>query len=117
MTKAGQSVFVFGIYLLVVSVLLVFAPQLLIAPLGLPAPADYWMHVIAAPVAAIGAYYVIGARANNTQFLAMTVTARTVAFAVFILLAAMGTTPWRVAVFGVVDVIGAMWTRAALKVA
>jgi hypothetical protein len=115
MSKAAMSVFVFGIYLAITAIGLMFVPAQFLAPLGFAAPTEPWIRVCGVPVIALAYYYVASARANVSWFIAASVPARFIAVASFAVLAATGLAPAKVMIFAAVDGMGAVWTRLTLK--
>lgn len=68
--------FVFGVYLVITAIGLMFVPAQFLAPLGFAAPTEPWIRLVGVPVLALAYYYVASARQNNAWFLAATVPAR-----------------------------------------
>ena len=115
MTRAARSVFAFGIYLLVLGGVLVGSPNTLLALVRLPATTEPWIHVLGVPVLGMGLLFVASARAEQTGFIRATVGARLFAFACLLALALVNIAPPLVAAFGIADLVGALWTFAALR--
>jgi hypothetical protein len=117
MNKAGKSVFVFGLYLVVLGLMLVAAPNFLLAASGLPTTSEVWIHVVGVLVLYLAFYLIQTARKGLTDFFRWTIYTRStlvVFFAVFVLLS-LAKPP--LIVFGVVDLLGAIWTGLALRTA
>lgn len=115
MTMAARSVYVFGIYLLVLGGILVGSPNTLLAVFRLPTTTEPWIHVLGVTVLAIGMLDVASARAEQTAFFRATVWVRVFVFASFIGLTLARMAPPVLVAFGVVDLAGAIWTFAALR--
>lgn len=115
MTMAARSVYVFGIYLLVLGGILVGSPNTLLAVFRLPTTTEPWIHVLGVTVLAIGMLDVASARAEQTAFFRATVWVRVFVFASFIGLTLARMAPPVLVAFGVVDLAGALWTFAALR--
>src|SRR5438105_4823650 len=45
MSNAAKSILVFGIYIICAGLTLVFAPNILLGPVGMPLPADVWVRM------------------------------------------------------------------------
>lgn len=115
MTPAARSLQVFGIYLLVLAVGLVLAPNALLALFGMPPTQEVWIRVLGILVGIVGAYDVIMAVRSLTPLYMPTVIARVFVFFAFIALALLGIAPPQLVIFGVVDLLGALWTWTALR--
>jgi uncharacterized membrane protein len=116
MTPAARSLQVFGIYLLGTSAVLLFAPNVLLGLLGIPVAQDVWiLRVLGVVVAVIGVYDLIfAARAVKPAYLP-SVLLRVFVFVVFVALALLGLAPPQLILFGVIDLLGALWTWTAMR--
>jgi hypothetical protein len=115
MSRAAVSVFVFGIYLYVVGALLVAVPNHFLRLSLMPPTSEVWIRVVGVLVLCIATYYTLAARAGMREFLRWTVAVRAavmVFFSAFVLLR-LAAPP--LALFGVVDFAGAVWTALALR--
>jgi hypothetical protein len=115
MTKSAQSVFYFGIYLLLTGVTLLFMPNLLLGMCGLPATEEVWIRVVGMLAGIIGVYYVFAARQNLTPFFRMTVYIRSTVILFFGAFVLAGLVKPALLLFGAIDLAGAIWTQLALK--
>lgn len=115
MGLATKSLFVFGIYLCVLGLLLLLAPNLLLPLFGAPTTNEVWIRVNGMFVLCLSYYYVQAARRGLTSFIRWTVWARAaviIYFAAFVLLASA---PKALLLFGLIDLLAATWTWLALK--
>lgn len=115
MTAAAKSVYYFGIYLIVMGITLIVAPNVLLATLRLPETTEVWVHLVGVLVFNIGVLYFYMASVNNATFFALSAYLRAsiiIWFTVFVLI---GWGPPMLILFGVVDLLGAIWTYTALK--
>ena len=115
MSKSALSVFVFGLYLLVLGIVLLVAPNFLLGLFSLPNTTEVWIRVVGMLVLILCFYYTQAARKEMTDFFKWTVYARSsviVFFAAFVLL---GFAELPLILFGVVDLLGAIWTGLALR--
>ena len=117
MNSAATSVRVFGIYLLVLGPLLILLPSVVLGPFGIPVPSDVWIRVVGVLAAALGVYYLQAARAGFVPFYRATVPVRAVVFVTFLAFVLLGLAPSALALFGAVDLAGAVWTALALRAA
>ena len=115
MTRAARSVYVFGIYLVVLGGILMGAPNTLLAMVRQPATTEPWIHVLGIPVMGMGLTYVAMARTGQAAFFRASVWGRLYALTAFVALAVAGIVPPIVAAFGLVDAAGAAWTHATLR--
>ena len=117
MGRAGVSIRVFGIYLLVLGPALILAPNLVLGPFGIPVPSDVWIRVVGILVAVLGYYYVEAARSGLVPFYKATIAGRAFVFVSFAAFALLGQAPPTLVLFGAVDLAGAVWTAVALRAA
>ncbi len=115
MSSAARSVVVFGAYLGVLGVSLVLVPGIIVPLVGLPPPGGFWIRVVGVLLLIIAYADIRLGREEVTAWFRASVHMRfavLVFFAAFVLL---GLAPPMLAVFGVVDLVGALWTAAALR--
>ena len=115
MTTAAKSLFVFGVYLCGLGVVLLLVPNLILHLFGAPPTNEIWIRVNGMFVLCLSFYYVQAARNNLTVFIRWTVWARVAViffFAAFVLLLSA---PKALLLFGVIDLLSAIWTWSALK--
>lgn len=115
MNASAKSVFYFGIYLLPLGALLLFIPNPFLTLFGFPPTEGIWIHVLGVVVIALGGYYIGSARHNLTPFFRMTVFARTFVFIAFLLFVIFLNARPMLALFGTVDLLGALWTWLTLR--
>jgi uncharacterized membrane protein YuzA (DUF378 family) len=115
MTPAARSVGFFGAYLGILAIVLLLAPNVLLALVGLPPTSEVWTRVVRMLVGFLGVYYVTAAANEMTTFFRATVPCRLAVPIVFLLFVAAGWVRWPLALFGVVDAVGAGWTWRTLR--
>ncbi len=115
MSGAARSVAVFGVYFAAVGLVLIAAPNLLLAAVRLPPTGEPYIRVLGVVSFVLGLYYLAAARAEATGFFRCTTWGRTIAFALFVLLVLLGLAPAVLILFGVIDAAGALWTARALR--
>lgn len=71
-----QSVFVYGIYLIVLGVTLILIPNTLLGILGIPPTTEVYIRILGAVVLGIALYYVAAARQEVAPFFRWTVWGR-----------------------------------------
>lgn len=114
MTPAARTVCYFGFYLYVVSVTLVFFPNLLLRILGIPETTEVWIRIVGVLVGLIGYYYHRNGAADNRLFFPLTVQARILVFLSFMVFVLLKMASPMLIGFGVIDLLGALWTWTAL---
>lgn len=115
MSRAARSVFVFGLYLIGTAATLTVAPNVLLGLLGIESATEPWIRVLGVVVGALGAYYIVAARADFVPFFRASVWVRALVLLAFGGLAALGWAPPRLILFGSLDALGALWTWTILR--
>jgi hypothetical protein len=115
MDGAAKSLVVFGAYLLLTAVGLVFSPNTVLGLLGLPITSEPWIRVLGMLAGVIGYYYIFAARNGLRAFYPATVHGRGAAALVFFGLVFARVGPWQLLLFGAVDLLAAVWTHLALR--
>lgn len=112
MSKAAFSAKVFAVYLFIVGPVLVLAPNFLLSIFKLPQTTDIWIHVIGVLAFNIGIY--VWVSAENKDFLKASVYTRCIFFVAVTSFALMGMVSPMIILFGITDLLGALWTHFAL---
>ncbi len=115
MSNPAKSVFAHGIYLALSGLTLITAPNLLFGLLSIPATSEVWIRVVGVLTLILGFYFIQAARKEVTEFIRWTVYARLTFMSfcfIFVLLGFIGPV---LLLFGVLDLLGAIWTGLALR--
>ncbi len=115
MSQAAKSLFVFGIYLCGLGLILLLVPNLILQVFGVPPTNEVWIRINGMFVLCLSFYYVQTARNELTGFIRWTVWTRIAVifyFAAFVLLVSA---PKALLLFGLIDLLSAIWTWLALK--
>jgi hypothetical protein len=115
MSKSAFSARVFAVYLFVLGVALVLAPNVLLSVFGIAPSPDVWIRVVGLLVFMIGVYAWVAAKHELKPFLEASVYTRFLVFVTLAAFALMGLASPMVALFGVADLCGGIWTWLALK--
>ena len=115
MSDPACSVFVFGLYLLVLAIVLLVAPNFLLEMFFLPSTSEVWIRVIGMLLFYLGFYYIQAARKEMTDFFRWTVYTRSTIIVFFVAFVLLGFVSPPLILFGVVDLLGAIWTGLALR--
>jgi hypothetical protein len=110
----ARTVFVFGIYLLVLGALLILAPNFLLGLFHIAPTAEVWIRVTGMLVLFLGAYYVLAALAELQAFMRWTIALRASVLLFFLAFVLSGLAPAVLILFGLVDLAGASWTAWAI---
>jgi hypothetical protein len=115
MSKSTLSVFVFGLYLLVLGIVMLVAPNFLLGLFSIPSTTEVWIRVAGMLVLFLGIYYTLSSRNGMTNFFPWTVYVRSSVILFFIAFVLLGFVKPQLILFGVVDLLGAIWTGLALR--
>jgi len=115
MTKAAQSMYVFGVYGALTGMGFVIAPETMISTLHMAPISPGWARTIGMLAFIIGVDDIVAARAECVPFLKLSVPLR-YGFATGITtLVVTGQMSVTTLGFGAVDLVGATWTMLALR--
>ena len=115
MSRSAFTAKVFAIYLFVVGTLLVAAPNFLLSMLLFAPTTEIWIRVLGVVAFNLGVYAWIAAKHEDRPFLEASVYTRLLVFASLAIFAVTGSANPMIALFGVVDLCGALWTYVALR--
>ena len=115
MSPAARSVNIFGIYLLLLGVVLLVAPNVLLGVFGMASTSEVWIRVVGMLCVLLGTYYRASAGAEATRFFQTSVLARASVPVFFLVFVLAGWSQWPLVLFGLVDAAGALWTWTALR--
>ena len=114
MTRAALSTKLFAAYLFLLGAVFVIAPNFLLSLFGIPS-AEGWARIVGILAFNIGAYAWVAARHEYKAFFVASVWIRVEAWLVLTVLALLGLVPPVIALFGVVDLVGGVWTGYCLR--
>jgi len=112
--KARVSIFVFGIYMVVVGLALLVIPNVLLSLVAYPTTTEIWIRILGFVVIILGYYYLVAARYEVTPFYKASVYGRPAVIVCFTALVLLGLAQPVLIIFGLVDLLGAIWTGLAL---
>ena len=115
MSKSARSVFVFGLYLVVVGIALLTVPNLLLGTFLLPGTTEVWVRVVWMLSLFLSFYFIQAARNEMTEFFQWTVYVRSTTILFLAAFVLLGFASPFLLPFGVVDLLGAAWTGLALR--
>lgn len=115
MSKSAKSVLVFGIYLGIIGLVLLIAPNSLLIPFGIETTNEVWIRLSGILMMAIAVYYILGARheiiivIKATAYIRLTIIFFFTAFVILDLVSP------NILFFALVDFGGGIWTYLMLK--
>ena len=115
MSKAAISVLVFAIYLALIGLGFLLVPNTLLGLFGFPDTTEVWIRVMAMLLLILVYYYIRAVRSEMTGFFRFTVHARASVIVFFVVFVVLGLAQPMLIGFGVVDLLGAIWTALALR--
>ncbi len=115
MSKPARTIQIWSFYLLGLGLTLVLAPNVLLTLFGFPPTGDVWIRVVGMLILILAYYCFEAARLEITPFFVWSVKARASVILFFIAFVGLGFAPWMLLLFGLVDLVAALWTRAALR--
>ena len=115
MNKVSRSIFVFGLYSLLMGIVLLFLPNSILPLFDLPVTGKPWLNLLGFVLICSSYYYLRSALSSNIQFAVYTTHTRFAAPLVVFYLIASGNADWHFLSFGVVDGLGGLWTWLELK--
>lgn len=115
MSKSAFSAKVFAVYIFLVGIVLVVALNFLLSIFQMQQTTEVWIRVVGVLASMIGVYAWVGAKHNDKPFLVASVYTRFLVFAAFTTFAVFGLVSPMLIIFGVVDLLGGVWTYFALK--
>jgi hypothetical protein len=115
MSNGAHSVFVFGMYLALLGIVLIAAPNILLGMFFLPHTTEVWIRIAGMLLLFLGFYYTQAARKEMTDFFRWTVHVRATVILFFTAFVLLGFAGPSLNLFGVVDLLGGIWTGATLR--
>jgi len=115
MSNSAKSVFVFGIYLVVLGLSFLLIPNVVLGLFGFPETTEIWIRVVGMLLVLSAFYYTQAARKELTDFFKFTVYARSSVIVFFVIFVIFGHTRPIIILFGAIDLLAAIWTGLTLK--
>jgi len=115
MSRAARSLLVFGIYILILSLLLIIIPNLFLSLFGFPPTTEVWLRVAGVLLLYLAIYDIQAARAELTSFFMWSIYTRGSVIFVFTAFVILGFSGPMLILFGVADFLSAIWTATALR--
>jgi hypothetical protein len=113
--RPAKSLFVFGVYLLLLGALLVLAPNQTLAVFRIAPTNEVWIRVAGMLVLVIGTFDTLSALAELREVLRWSVPLRAAVMLFLSAFVVTGLGPPVLILFGLVDLAGACWTAWTLR--
>lgn len=108
------SIFIWGIYVILIGVLLLFIPNKVLILFGHDQPKDHWIRVVGIIAVSLGYFYLSSAHNEVYSFYWASIYARIAGLIGFSGLVIFKTAKPKILLFGLIDALGAAWTLLAL---
>lgn len=115
MSNAAKSILIYGIYLLILSVVLLLIPNVPLAIFGIPTTNEVWIRIVAVMALSFGSYYVRAARSEMTEFFRWTISTRLVLVVFFSIFVVARLAPINLLLLAAPDLPFVLWTILALR--
>ncbi len=115
MSRAAQSIFWFGIYVVVLGATLMVRPNFILDLFGFAETEEIWIRVLGSVVFVLGGYYLISAHTEARGFFVATVFGRPALLVIFTIFVLLDLVEPILISFAAFDVAGAIWTALALR--
>jgi hypothetical protein len=115
LSAPAKTVFVFGVYLLLLGAVLILAPNALLGLFRIAPTNEVWIRIVGMLVLFLGAYYVLAALAEVRAFMRWSVALRATVPVFLLVFVLTGLAPAVLILFGLIDLAGAGWTAWALR--
>lgn len=115
MSGKGKSILVFGVYLVVTGMTLLFEPNILLKLLGIRETQEIWIRIAGCLTINIGVFNIMAAYSGVKQFYRWMYIARGLFIACILSFVILKQAPYIFLVFGVVDFLGMAWTYLAAE--
>lgn len=114
-SRAAFSAQIFAVYLFVLGPVLLIAPNFLLSLFRLPVTSEVWIRVIGLLAFNIGVFAWVAAKHEDKHFFVASVPTRCTVFLAITAFAVLGLASPVIILFGVLDLLGGLWTWLALK--
>lgn len=115
MNSASATIRIFGWYIVSSGMSLLLIPNFILQMFNHPQTNDIWIRMGGLLLLILGLYYLSAANNKIISFFRMTVWGRFIFGIGIIFLSLIYTEYWVLSVFGIIDILGGIWTHFALK--
>lgn len=115
MNYSAKTVFIFGLYMILEGLILLFVPNLLLSLVGLPQTNEVWVRFVGMAFIILGYYYTNAARKNLKDFFGWTVQVRVAQFLVSLAFVYFGLIGPVLLLFTGIEFLSGLWTFFAMR--
>ena len=117
MSRAALSLFIFGIYLIIIAIIFLFVPEILFLIVMVPTDPDIMSRLFGMILVFLAYYFIRGALDEEglKKFFMWTVHTRTTVIIFQIIFVALQLVNIIILIFGAIDLAAAIWTFWALR--
>jgi hypothetical protein len=115
MSKAARSLFVFSLYLFGLGLVILILPNTLLGLFGLPPTNEVWIRLVGMMLLILVPYYMQAVRHELLPIIQLSVYVRSSVILFFLALVSLGLASPLLILFGIIDLLGAIWTWVALR--
>jgi hypothetical protein len=115
MSKSAFSVFIFGIYTVILGLSFLLFPNLCLSILGMKTTGEVWIHILGWCAFWIGVYYIVCARSEAKAFIRWTTYSRPTFIIFLTVLVVLNMVEPIIIMVGAVELAFAIWTIFALR--
>jgi hypothetical protein len=106
---------VFGVYVMLMGVLLLTIPNVLLGLVRYPSTDEVWIRVLGVVTLVMGYFYVVAGRNELVSLFKASLFTRPSLILFFAAFVTLGMAQPVLTLFGVIDLLGAIWTGLALR--
>lgn len=114
-SRSAVSVFVFGIYLVLIGGVFILIPNTLLSLVNLPTTQEVWIRLAGMLLVILAFYYLMAARTETKAFFEWTIYARMGSVVILLGFVLTGLISPIALLFWLGDLAGALWTWSALR--
>lgn len=115
MNRVSRSIFVFGIYSMIMGFSLLVIPNIILPIVGITVSMEPWLHLLGFVLICSSYYYIRAAQKGSIDFARYTIHTRFAAPLVVTFLVLSGKADFHFISFGLIDGLGGLWTWLELK--
>lgn len=114
-SRAALSIFVFGLYLVILGGIFILAPNVLLSLVSLPTTQEIWIRLVGFLLLVLSFYYIMAGRTNTRAFFQWTLYTRLIAIFFLVGFVVSDLISPLALLFWLGDLAGALWTWRALR--
>lgn len=115
MSKAARSIYVWGIYVTVTGLALIFIPNVVFGLIGLPTTNEVWIRALGVMALILAYYYFVAVKGDFVPLYRASIYARLAFIVASVLFVVLGMAKVNFLLFAVFDALGSLWTFLALR--